>query len=364
MKNPVLLASLSLVGTIVGAGIFGIPYVFAQTGLSISLIYCVVLGGAALLTHWLYARVAAATPGKHRLVGYVHKHLGRGHAEVASVTNPMNLLGSLLAYLILGGGFLSALFGGSQVVWGIVFFAVMSLALILPFKRMEYIEVILTWLLIVACVGIILTVAPHVQIKNLMVFGSAKWFLPFGVVFFSFGGLSVIPDLVETLGKNLKKVGRAVALGTLISVALTAVFGLVIAATTGALTTENAIPGLIPFVGRYIVVAGAVFGLLAVATSFLTIGENVKDQFHLDFKMSLPAAWAAAIGIPLAAYLFGARNLISVLGFVGSVFGAIDGILIALMARRLVRGPLRWFIIPLIVVFLIGIASEVIYLLQ
>lgn len=80
--------------------------------------------------------------------------------------------------------------------------------------------------------------------------------------------------------------------------------------------------------------------------------------------MSVPASWAAAIGIPLAAYLFGARNLISVLGFVGSVFGAIDGILIALMARRLVKGHLRRLIIPLIVVFLIGIASEVFYLLQ
>jgi len=105
---------------------------------------------------------------------------------------------------------------------------------------------------------------------------------------------------------------------------------------------------------------GAVFGLLAVATSFLTIGENVKDQFRFDFKLSKFAAWATAIGLPLVAYLIGARDFIGVLGFVGAVFGVIDGALIALMARKVIKGHLRAFIIPLMVVFAAGLISELI----
>ncbi len=375
MKNPVLLASLSLVGTIVGAGIFGIPYVFAQTGAAISLAYSAVLGTAALLVHWLYARVAAATPGKHRLVGYVRKHLGSRYAEVASITNPMSMLGSLLAYLILGGGFLSAIFGGSVFAWSIAFFAVLSLALILPFRRLEFIEAWLTWFLIAAAAGIIAAATVHVRPQNLFIFGGDKWFLPYGVVFFSFGGVSVIPDLVECLKKDMKKVWRAVFGGTAAAVAITVLFGLAVAGVSGTQTSANAIDGLVPFLGRYITVAGAIFGLLAVATSFLSIGENLKEQFQFDFKLSLAAAWTATAGIPLVAYLSGARDLIGVLGFVGSVFGVIDGIIIAIMARKVLSGPsgggahgggrravLRAAAIPLIVVFLLGIISEIAYL--
>lgn len=365
MKNPVLLASLSLVGTIVGAGIFGIPYVFAQSGSWLSLAYCAVLGAAALLIHWFYAQVVAVTPGKHRLVGYVHKHLGPRQAEVVSVTSPMNMLGSMLAYLILGGGFLSTLFGGSAFVWSIAFLAALSLILLLPFGKVEFLEAGLSWLLIAAAVGIVIAVAPHIQIKNLTAFGAGRWFLPYGVVFFALSGASVIPDLVECLNKDMKKVWRAILIGTVVSVVITAVFGLAVAGVSGLATTQNAVLGLVPFVGRYIVAAGAVFGLLAIVTSFLAIGENLKEQFNMDFKMSLPASWMATVGIPLIAFLAGARDLISVLGFVGAVFGVIDGFLIALMAKKISTSRvLRRLMIPLIVVFTLGILSEIIPLFR
>jgi amino acid permease len=359
MKNPVLLASLSMIGTIVGAGIFGLPYVFAQSGTPIALIYCVVLGTALLFTHWLYAKVAEATPGKHRLVGYVHKHLGRTAAEVVSITNPMNLLGSLLAYLILGGAFLSALFGGSPMVWGLVFFGAMSVLLILPFRRLEFIEGYLTWLLVAVAIIVIVLVAPHIKIENLLAIDAAKWFLPYGVVFFSFGGLSVVPDIVESLNKNMKKVARAIVVGTIASIVISVAFAVAISGATGSATSQDAIGALVPVVGGAIVALGAVFGLLAVATSFITICENVKDQFRFDFKLSKIAAWGAAVGLPLAAYLFGARDFVGVIGFVGAVFGVIDGALIALMACRFVKGRLRLFIFPLIVVFAVGLASEI-----
>jgi amino acid permease len=359
MKKSVLLGSLSLVGTIIGAGIFGVPYVFSRAGIVSSLLYCVLLGAAALTIHWFYAQVAAATPGKHRLVGYVRRHLGRRFAEVATVTNPMGLLGSMLAYMILGGGFLATLFGGSLTVWGLVFLAVMAALIFLPFRRIEGVEAGLTWLLIAAAVIIIAVVAPNVRLENMIAFSAENWFLPYGVIFFAFGGASVIPDLVESLDKDLRLISRAVIIGTAFSVALTAVFGCVIAGASGAGTTENAVAGLIPIVGRYIVAAGAVFGLLAVATSFVTIGENVKEVFSMDFRLSELAAWCAVIALPLAAFLFGARDFIAVLGFIGAFLTAADGFFISFMARKLARGPTRRLAIPLIALFLLGAVSEI-----
>ena len=359
MKNPVLLAILSMVGTIVGAGVFGLPYVFAEAGTVLALVYSVILGLAAVCIHLLYAKIAIMTPGKHRLVGYVQKHLGRREADVVSVTNPMNMLGSLLAYLILGGSFLSVIFGGSTTVWGLIFFGLFAILIIFPFHRVEYVESILTWLLIAIAILIVVLVSPHVKLENFGVANMSKWFLPYGVIFFSFGGLSVVPDIVESLKKNMRRVGIAIIAGTVVSIVLSVAFGAVVAGATGGATTQDAIGGLVPVVGRSIVALGAIFGLLAVATSFVSIGENLKEQFVLDFKFSKLAAWSATIGIPLVAFIFGARDLINVLGFVGSVFGVIDGMIIALMARRVVKGPLRAFAIPLIVVFAVGLISEI-----
>lgn len=362
MKKPALLATLSMVGTIVGAGIFGVPYVFAQAGVPIGLIYCAVLGATAVLSHWMYAEIAAATAGKHRLVGYVKKHLGRFGAVIVSVTNPLGMLGTLLAYIILGGSFLSVLLGGSTVAWSLAFFAIMALLLIPPFRKLVYLEGWLTWLLIAAALAIVAVVAPHIRLENLVAGNIAKWFLPFGIIFFSFGGVSAVPDVVESLKKDIKKARYPIAAGTIISVAVTALFGLAIAGACGSGTSQNAVGGLVSIVGKWIVAGGAVFGLLAIATSFITIGSNVKEQFQFDFRLSRRAAWAASVGLPLAVYLLGARDFIGVIGFVGAIFAVIDGMLIALMARRLVKGGLRAMTIPLMVVFAIGIISEIISL--
>lgn len=362
MKNPVLLASLSLVGTIVGAGIFGVPFVFAQTGVIVGLLYCLVLGATALLNHWFYAQVCMNVQGRHRLVGHARALLGPLGAGVAAATNPLGLLGSILAYYILGGSFLHVLFGGNAFLWVAVFFVAMALLSVLPFKKLLRFEDFFTWLLIASAATIIAIVSPHVRLENILSVNYGNWFLPFGIVFFSLGGASVIPDLVEDLNKNRKRIARSIIIGTVVSAALTATFGLVIAGASGPLTSENAITGLVPLVGKFIVTLGAVFGLLAIVTSFVTAAANLKEQFNYDFKLPVTVAYLLAVGLPFAAYLLGAQSFVGVIGFVGAVLGVIDGIIIALMARLVIKTRLRFLAIPLIVIFFLGLVSEIIYL--
>jgi tyrosine-specific transport protein len=362
MKNPVLLAALSLVGTIVGAGIFGVPFVFAQAGVGIGLLYCLVLGATALLNHWFYAQVCIHVQGRHRLVGHARVILGPLGAWVAAATNPLGLLGSILAYYILGGSFLNVLFGGDAFTWVVVFFAAMALLSILPFKKLLKFEDFFTWLLIASAAVIIAIVSPHVQLENLLTVNRDNWFLPFGIVFFSLGGASVIPDLVEGLNKNRRRIASSIIIGTVVSAMITAAFGLAVSGASGALTSENAIAGLVPLVGKFIVTLGAAFGLLAIVTSFVTAAANLKEQFNYDFKLPAAVSYILAVGLPFAAYLLGAQSFVGVIGFVGAVLGVIDGIIIALMARSVVKSSLRFLAVPLIVVFFLGLVSEIIYL--
>jgi len=76
MKRSVLEASATLIGTTIGAGILGIPYVIAQSGFLIGLFYILFLG-LVMLTLNLYI-------GEVVLQGAILKKLTQGDPQKTS----------------------------------------------------------------------------------------------------------------------------------------------------------------------------------------------------------------------------------------------------------------------------------------
>ena len=108
-KNS-LLAVGSLIGTIIGAGVFGIPYVVAKSGILISLFYFLILGALVLFLHLCLGEVVLRTKEKHRLVGYTEKYLGKKAKILVTISVIIGTVGALLVYIILGGDFLKIIF--------------------------------------------------------------------------------------------------------------------------------------------------------------------------------------------------------------------------------------------------------------
>jgi amino acid permease len=328
----------------------------------VGLTYLLVLGMTAIVVHGFYVHIAASAPGKHRMVGHARRLLGPGAGWVVSVTNTVSFFGALLAYIILSGSFLSTFFGGTPFFWSLVFFLGMALLLALPFRRVERFEAFLTWLLLGVAFIIVILASRHVTLANLTAVHPAYWFLPFGVVFFSLGGASAVPDIVESLKKNHHQSVFASTAGTVIAMVVTAAFGIAIAGASGSATSPEAIAGLVPLIGRSIIALGAGFGFLAVATSFIVIGDNLKEQLTLDLKFPPKLAWVVSLVVPFGAYLIGARSFIGVIGFIGAIFGVIDGIIIILMAHTLKTVRLRWTMPLIILLFVLGFISEIVTL--
>src|SRR3989338_7360527 len=109
--NKFTITLSTLVGTIVGAGIFGIPFVMVKSGIVPGLFYLFLLGAIICLLHLLFGEVCLRTSGKHRLVGYANIYLGEWGKVVATFTLLFVLMGALLAYLILVGEFSEIIFG-------------------------------------------------------------------------------------------------------------------------------------------------------------------------------------------------------------------------------------------------------------
>src|SRR3989344_5432749 len=118
-----LSATATLIGIIVGVGIFGIPYVTAQAGFWIGQFYIVFLAGVTLLVHLLYGEVVERTEGTHRLPGYAEKYLGKGAKRLITVAFFFSGYAALLLYIVIVEELLENLtFQGIPAVWGSILF--------------------------------------------------------------------------------------------------------------------------------------------------------------------------------------------------------------------------------------------------
>ena len=119
------------VGTIIGVGIFGLPWVAYKSGFFILLFYFLILGIVAIVVHLMLGDIILKTKGKHRFPGYVKEYLGSYWSRIAFFAICFGLFGSQLAYLVVGGVFLTNLLspylGGGILIYTLIFFALGSL---------------------------------------------------------------------------------------------------------------------------------------------------------------------------------------------------------------------------------------------
>lgn len=360
-----------LIGTIIGVGIFGIPYVVAQAGFLIGLIYLLVIGGVTIVIHLSYGEIILRTPGKHRLVGYAARYLGKWGKRLVSFSNIIGQQGALLAYIIVSGLFLRAIFNGSSFIWSLIFFALGAIAIFFGLRIIASAELLMVVFLLVAMAIIFIFGWSEIHLANLLNLDFKLSFLPYGVILFAFGGLAAIPEMREILINRRQGMKKAIFFGTFIPLILFIIFTLVVVGVTGFQTSQEALVGLQTVLGPRVMLAGLIFGVLALMTSFLVLGLNVKKIFWHDFKVDKTWSWILACFIPLAAFLLGLRNFIEVIAAAGAVMGGLDSIMVLVIfsvaRKRSQRQPEYTLKIPrvltygLIGMFILGIVYQIIY---
>lgn len=367
-----LKATATLFGAIIGVGIFGVPYVLSRSGIWVGAAFFLLLTGVQLLQHLFLAEAAMASPERARLVGLARQFLGRRAARLAGVASIVGMWAAILAYFVVGGAFLHTLFspffGGTphayQWLWAIVGSAVLYFGL----DIITRIDVAATVAMLIAVILIIIRGAPHLFVANFAPPFHPDYLLPYGVILFSLTGMTAIPEMEDILAGRHKRYRLAIVIATIAAAVLTAAFGYVVLGVTGAATTANAVDGLRNVLRNGIASVAAMFGFLAMATSFFPTGANIKETFVYDYGMPRFKAWALTIGVPLALFIFGATNFISVIGFAGAVVGGVTGIIIALMyvvitkkrllQRKALGAPL-WLAYAVVAIFCGGAALSI-----
>jgi len=331
------------VGTIIGVGIFALPWAVKDIGLFFVFLYFALLGAISIVIHLLFGKVCCLTKEKHRFPGYVFQYLGKKWGILSLFSTFLGLFGAQLVYLIVGGGFLYKLFcpllGGKELYYVLTFFALGSFLIFKGIKSISWSETLINTFFFGLLIFLLIKTAGFINPNNLSF--SKFSFYPYGVILFSLWGSAVVPEIAEMLKKKEDYLKRIVISGILFSAMIYILFIIIIVGTCGKNTTQDALSGLVSVLGKKVLWVFYLFGVITCFTSYLTLGLTIKKVFLYDLKFKKETSFLLATGIPLLFYFFGFKNFTLILSLCGAVAIGIEGFIHIFLYRKAVALHLK-----------------------
>ncbi len=372
-------AAFILAGTILGVGIFGLPYVFSKSGFLTGLFFLFFCGVLVTINHLLYGEILLRTPGEHRLPGLAKIYLGKLGFSLTSISSIVSAISVLLAYLILGGQFLSNLGQAVNHPMGIglatiIFWIIGTVGFSFGIGFIGFGAILGLILIIVFIIGFFILGIPHVQLEMLTKINFSQFLLPYGVLLFSLSDGSAVPEILNYFTKKgvaKEKIDfkKPIISGTFLPPILYILFILgVFGLFQGKVIPVDLIPGLLqynPIVG----LITNILGIILMLTSYFVIGLNLRNTLSLDLKMKSWTSWLVPTILPIALYFFGFQNFIGVISFIGAVIlGIVITTTILIHKKSQEKGGLipsyqikisNFARISLIILLLFGVGQEI-----
>lgn len=359
--------ALTLSGTMIGAGILGMPYVFSKSGFFIGMFWLVFLGFLILYVNLCLGEITLRTKKIHQLPGYMEKYLGKTGKKIMIFAMFFGIYAALLAYLIGEGQSFSALFfdnSNYSIPFALGFWFVMTLLLregISGLKKIESFGVVLTGAMIIFLFAFF---ANDIRIENLRYSNPGSFFVPFGVVLFALLGFSSIPEMRIEILKKEKLFQKAIIFGNLIPMFLYAIFCFAFLGAFGKSVTEVATLSYGSFIPA--------LGIFTMMAAFFVLSISLDNVFKYDLKKKNNSFFFVSL-FPLVLYfltnIFDGVDFVRILGIGGAVSGGMTIVLILFMNMKAKEFgdrkpeysvPMNWFVFGILsLIFLAGIVLEI-----
>lgn len=330
-KKSIIPAVAVLIGTTIGAGFLGIPYVISKSGFFPGFFLLIVIALFMLVMKLYLGEIILRTNGNHQLAGYAEKYLGKKGKVLMFFSMVFGIYSALLAYLIGEGESLSYLFGiNASFFFSILFWFVMLFLTYLGLKALKKYEKITMFIVLTIVFLIFVFYFKDIKAENLSYMNRENLFLPFGVILFSFLAFSAMPEIKRLLYGNEKKMKKVIFIGVLVPLIVYSLFTLVIVGNFGTNVREIATLNLARFF--------SLLGILTMFTAYFTLCIAIRDMFRFDFNLGRTNGWLLANLIPLCLFLpvysFKLASFTKILSVSGVVSAGLTGILILLMNKK------------------------------
>jgi amino acid permease len=372
LKNYLLPIGL-LSGTIIGAGVFALPFVFNASGLTWGIIFLTLAALVYVFLHLMYADVIIRTPGEHRFVGYTKTYLGEIPSWMSIWITVVEMIFVLTIYLVISASFANLLISfGSDLEKILIFWFLGSVAIFLTLKRIAFLEFLITFG-IVAIIFIIFILG-FKNFLGLSLFGLPGNFyqalLPLPPLLFALSGRVAIPSVINYFKgqpDSPRLIKKTIIFGTILPAVIYTlfVFGVLGLSLN---VTEDAVSGLINQVPAAVLLLVGVLGIISLFSSYIIVGLDVNSILRYDLKFSRLFRFLAVVLGPLILYFSGFKQFLVLVSFVGGIFLVFEGFFIISMwlkaNKTLTEPPIllkrNWIIIgALILTLAIALVYEI-----
>ncbi len=325
-------AIATLTGTAIGAGFLGIPYVVSKSGFIIGLIHLVVLALIVMLINLYLGEVILRTKETHQLPGYAKKYLGNKGKIIMLFSAIFGIYAALIAYFIAEGQTISTLLFNSSIYSipiSFLFFALVSSLVFFGIGVLKKGETLVMSLIITLIIILAIIFIPKINTGNLATVSNnpVEWFLPYGIILFSFLSFSAIPEVKQEIKNNRKVLKKAIIIGAMIPLAVYLLFTVIVVGFAGKNVPEISTFAL----GKF----PSILAVLTMFTACFALSNAIRDIYRLDLKLKPLLSWLLAMFVPFVIFFlivtYNLTNFIKILEYSGAITGGLTGILIMFM---------------------------------
>jgi amino acid permease len=346
-------SSIILAATTIGAGMFGLPYIFYKSGFLVGFFYIFIFGFLMILTHYLYAEVILKS-NEDSLLEIIQKKLNFKLYFFAFLSITIGLIFTLLVYLILAGQFLNIIFPNISFNLAVFIFWIFASVSLIFEKFFNRFEVLGTFLMTLIILFIFIQSGPSFSVKNIPAYNLNNLFLPFGVILFSLAGWTAVLPMLKY--NNYKNDLKSFVFGTILVIILYLffIFGILNSAQNIA---PDALSGLNWSYFKLALIAS--LGLFAIWTSYLPIGLEIKKSFskHLPLWLNI----LIFIFSPIFLFVLGFQNFLKAISLAGGVFLSLQYLFILILERKLLGlHPILKILIRILeIIFILACVYEI-----
>lgn len=325
-------AACIITGYGIGGGVLAIPYMVSKNGILVSALILIIAYAASWLLHMMIAELAQKCGEGTQIVSVLSRFLFRGKwktllSVIFFALMAFVMLTNLAAYIAGAAEVLAGFLPLSPLAAKLIFYVVAAAVVIFGLKAVGISEKYAVAAIFVL-IGILAVASFLVPLHPLpMKAGGATDALSFfSMAMLSFAAFFSIPQAIEGLNGDMKKVKKAVFLG------LGNNFILIVVITVCTLlasseVTEVAMTGWSAGIGGWAQIVGSVFTVLAMLTTYWSISLALSDIIEEQFKLNGRLCWLLATAPSLLLSLLEVGGFIDLLEMAG---GAI-AILVAVM---------------------------------
>ena len=326
-------AACIITGYGIGAGVLSMPYMAARNGLILSTLILILSLLASYVLHLMIAEIALKEGNGGQIISCLNRFLFRGKTKqvltvIFFVLMAVILVTNLAAYISGAEEIIVGLLPIPSIAAKLLFYAVAASVVLFGLKAVgvsEKIAVTVIFALIAA-----LAVASLLNIRNPLSLsaGSLNDALAYyGLAMFAMSAFFSVPQAVEGLSGDTKKIRKAVFLGLLNNFILILVIS-VCSLLSSTEITELAMVGWSAGIGLWAQLIGGLFTVLAMLTTYwslsLALGGIVDDMLHTGTKIS----WLLATLPSLILVLFDAAGFLDLMRTAGGLIAIIIAVMV------------------------------------